>query len=107
MLPRVKKVAEEYKQSLKALYGNELVELILFGSYARGDYHNESDLDFAIVFNNSNTRPSSEILKISPISSRLSLKHGIMISSLPVSRDKKDNSMQGVYQEIRREGIRI
>jgi uncharacterized protein len=107
MLPLVKKVADEYKQSLKVVYGNELMELILFGSYARGNYHDESDLDFAIVFSNSNIRPSSEILRIAPISSRLSLKHGIMISSLPVSKHKKDNSMQGVYQEIRREGIQI
>jgi len=107
MLPIVKQVAYEYKTNLQQLYGNELVELILFGSYARGDFHDESDLDFAVVLRDANTRPSKEIARISAIGSKLSLKYGIMISSLPVSVDKKEHSMQGVYQEIRREGIAI
>ena len=107
MIPLIKKVAAEYKQSLVALYGDELSEVILFGSYARGDNHSESDIDFAVVLERSDMRPSAEIIKISPVSSRLSLKHGIMISSLPVSKDKMEHSMQWVYQAIRKEGIRI
>ncbi len=107
MLPEIKKVATEYKEGLKAVYGNELSEVILFGSYARGDYHSESDLDFAVVLKNPNIRPSAEILKIAPVSSRISLKHGIMISSLAVSSEKKEHSMQWVYQAIRTEGISI
>lgn len=41
------------------------------------------------------------------IDSRLSLKYGIMVTSLPTSIYKKQNSMQGIYQEIRKEGIVI
>jgi uncharacterized protein len=107
MLPIVHQIANEYKASLQNLYGNELVELILFGSYARGDNHPESDLDFAIVFRNPTARPAAEIAKTSSISSRLSLKYGLMLSSLPTSLHKKQTSMQGIYQEIRREGIII
>jgi uncharacterized protein len=49
MLPIINQVANEYQANLQNLYGNELAELVLFGSYARGDYHAESDIDFAIV----------------------------------------------------------
>jgi len=107
MLPIVRQIANEYKTSLRDLYGNELAELVLFGSYARGDYRNESDLDFAIVLRNPSTRPSAEIAKTSAIGSRLSLKYGIMISSLPTTLEKKQTSMQGIYQEIRKDGILI
>lgn len=107
MLLIIHQVANEYKASLQDLYGNELVELILFGSYARGDYHEESDLDFAVVLRNPNTRPASEIAKTSAIGSRLSLKYGLMLSSLPTSLQKKQTSMQGIYQEIRKDGIAI
>lgn len=107
MLKKIKQIATEYKEDLKVLYGNELAEVILFGSYARGDYHSESDLDFAIFFKDPNIRPSAEILKIAPISSRISLKHGVMISTLAVSSEKKQRSMQWVYQAIRTEGISI
>ena len=107
MLPLIHQIATEYKASLQNLYGNELVELILFGSYARGDSRTESDIDFAVVLRNPATRPAAEIVKTSFISSRLSLKYGLMLSSFPTSFHKKETSMQGVFQEIRRDGIVI
>lgn len=107
MLPILQKVAKEYKERLQGLYGDELVELFLFGSYARNSANEESDLDFAIVLRSPKTRAAVEIPKISSIGSRLSLKYGIMLSSLPTSLDKKQTSMQGIYQEIRKEGIVI
>jgi predicted nucleotidyltransferase len=107
MLSLIRQVANEYKANLQNLYGKELAEVILFGSYARGDNRDESDLDFAVVLKNPNTRTTEEIAKTSAIGSRLSLKYGIMISSLPTSLHKKETSMQGIYQEIRKEGIII
>lgn len=107
IVPLVQQIANEYKAALKDLYGSDLIELVLFGSYARGDQHEESDIDFAIVLRSPNTRPAAEIVKTSPLASRLSLKYGIMISSLAVSIYKKQTSMQGIYQEIRKEGIII
>jgi uncharacterized protein len=107
MLPLIHKIAQEYKADLQNLYGNQLAEVILFGSFARGDNRDESDLDFAVVLRNPDTRAGAEIGKTSVIGSRLSLKYGIMISSLPTSLHKKQTSMQGVYQEIRKEGIVI
>ena len=105
MHPTVKQLAEEYKEGLRALYGDELVELILFGSYARGDQHEESDVDFAVVLRSAATRTATEVLKISPLASDLYFKYGLMVSALPVSLQKKQASMQGVYQNIRMEGI--
>lgn len=107
VLPIIRQIANEYKVHLQHLYGNELVEVILFGSYARGDNQAESDLDFAVVLRDPNTRSAAEIAKTSAIGSRLSLKYGLMLSSLPTSLHKKQTSMQGIYQEIRRDGIVI
>jgi predicted nucleotidyltransferase len=103
----IRQVANEYKANLKRLYGDKLAEVVLFGSYARGDNREESDLDFAVVFRNPNIRSTAEIVKTSVIGSRLSLKYGITISSLPTTLHKKQTSMQGIYQEIRKEGIVI
>lgn len=107
MLPLVRQIAGEYKASLQKLYGNELAELILFGSYARGDYHEESDIDFAVVLRDPHSRAAAKKDKTSVIDSRLSLKYGVMLSSLHTTLQKKQSSMQGVYQEIRKEGIII
>ncbi|MBD0288101.1 MAG: nucleotidyltransferase domain-containing protein [Flavisolibacter sp.] len=103
----VEQIAKEYKAILQNLYGNELAELVLYGSYARGEQHDESDVDFAIVLHNPAMRTATELFKIAPVSSRLSLKYGRMISSLPVSLQDKQTSMQGIFREIRKDGITV
>ena len=107
MLPIVQQIATEFKAELQKLYGDELAELILFGSHARGDFHDESDIDFAVVLKNPATRAAPEIFKISYSSADLSLKYGLMISTFPTSYDKVHHSMQGIYKEIRNDGIII
>lgn len=107
MLPFIQHIAQEYKASLQKLYGTEFAGLVLFGSYARGDYHGESDIDFAVILSNPVINAATEIFKTAPLSTQLSLKFNIPISTLPLSLNKMKTSMQGVYQEIRREGIMI
>lgn len=102
---RIAQIAREYKADLQRIYGNELAELILFGSYARGNQQEESDLDFAVVLRNPDIRASAELIKMSPLASRLSVKYGVMISSLPAALYKKQTSMLGDYREICKKGI--
>lgn len=107
MLPIVQQIASEFKAELEKLYGDELAELILFGSHARGDFHDESDIDFAVVLKNPETRGAPEIFKISPVSTELGLKYSELISVLPISSKRLITSMVPVFQEIRKEGIHI
>jgi hypothetical protein len=107
MHPIIQQIAQEYKKALQDIYGNDLAELVLFGSYARGDQHSGSDVDFAILFQDNHITSLDDNLKISKFDSRFSLKYGLMFSSLTTNLNKKKTSMQGVYQEIRKEGISI
>jgi len=107
MLPIVHQIAKEFKLGLQNHYGDNLVELILFGSRARGDYHDESDIDFAIILRDSYLRSPEDRIKAAVIESDLLLKYGLVVSSSVASFEKKRSSMQGVYQDIRKEGIVI
>lgn len=107
MHPVVKQLALEYKDHLIRLYGAELDSLILFGSHARGDFHDESDVDFAVILRNPQSRTSAEIFKTSPIIASLGLKYGMALSNFPTTKLKFETSSQGIYQNIRREGIQI
>ena len=40
----------QYIAEARNIYGLCLQKIILFGSYARGDYHAESDVDLMILF---------------------------------------------------------
>lgn len=41
-------IANQYAEALTEKYN--LVRIVLFGSYAKGNFHKESDIDIAVVF---------------------------------------------------------
>src|SRR6266498_1758679 len=51
MPANVKRLLAELKKGLEKLYGNRLKGLILYGSYARGDQREGSDLDILVILN--------------------------------------------------------
>ena len=42
---------ERYVDGIKRIYGNRLKAVILYGSYARGDFRSDSDVDIMILVN--------------------------------------------------------
>lgn len=104
---RIELLSADFKRSLQTIYGDQLVSLVLFGSYARGESYAESDVDFAVVLKDPTTRPTAEIFRLAPVTAELSLKHNLMVSVLPVSEQKLNTSQQGVYETIRSEGVRL
>ena len=53
----VKKLLAELKQGLVKIYGGRLKRLYLYGSYARGDQREGSDLDVLVVLNDFERAP--------------------------------------------------
>jgi len=98
MLQIVQQIAKEFKGELEKLYGDELADLILFGSHARDDFHEESDIDFAVVLKNPSTTSTSEIMKVSDVGNDLSLKYGQLITYISIPQFKLKQSNLGIYQ---------
>ncbi len=70
---------KELKAGLSDLYKNQLRGVYLFGSYARGDQDDESDVDILIILTRyENYR--AEIEHTSELVSTLSLKYDVSIS---------------------------
>ncbi|TAH14986.1 MAG: nucleotidyltransferase domain-containing protein [Runella slithyformis] len=103
----IKQIAENFKQLLCNHYGERLQRLILFGSYARNDFHDESDVDLMIVLNDIQVHHGLEIRALSKVVSDLSLKFGKSISILPVSKNRFETSSLPFYTAVRREGIEL
>ncbi|KQS24784.1 nucleotidyltransferase domain-containing protein [Dyadobacter sp. Leaf189] len=101
----VKALTEEFVAEVRALYGTRLHQVILFGSYARGEQHEESDVDYLVVLNDRELKTFAEISKMSPITSSLGLKYNLWISAIPFTVDKLLPGNALLSAAIHEEGI--
>ncbi len=49
MSARIRSILDQYIEEIKNIYGNHLKSIILYGSYARGDNREDSDIDIMIL----------------------------------------------------------
>ena len=102
---KAKEVLHSLKREVEEFLDNNLVDMFLFGSYARGDFTPESDLDVLIVVNRSLTREEKN--KISHIISTLSLESDIVIACVVYEKDFFDNVRSPLMLCVKEEGIKV
>lgn len=95
----------DLKGDLKKILGRNMVDLVLFGSYSRGDYSEGSDIDLLILVNVEPTRDDSAA--VDDLVARYSLMHDVVISALVYTIYAYQKFNLPFFQNARAEGIRI
>ncbi len=103
-------ILSEIAKTAKETFGEQLDSVILYGSYARGDYTPDSDVDIMILVKG--IAPENLWRYRSAItskSSELGLKYDLLIVTLIKDSDifNKYLNVLPFYQNVHREGIRI
>lgn len=99
---------QDFKQLMVKHYADRLAKIILYGSYARGDFHEESDIDFLVLLNDNEVSVKNEIGETNNELFDLSLKHNfIPISSYTVSKSNFNSSNKALFRFIKKEGVTI
>ncbi|MFN0085141.1 MAG: nucleotidyltransferase domain-containing protein [Blastocatellia bacterium] len=106
MNDRLNTILNEFRQALAAIYGERLDRVILFGSQARGDALEGSDIDLLVVLSG-DVYPGKEILRTGGIVSQISLKYDVVLSCLffPAERFRREQSP--LLRNVRREGVTV
>ncbi len=99
-------VLEDLRQRLAELYGTRLERLLLFGSQARGDAEEGSDVDVLVVLHGE-VQPGQEIRRTGRIVAELSLANDLVISCAFVSSKRFMREQSPFLLNVRREGIAI
>lgn len=76
----VKKITHSVALKAKEIFGERLISVILYGSYARGDYDLESDVDIMLLVDLPQVDQLDYRKKIIELSSNLSLNNDITVS---------------------------
>lgn len=100
----LKSLMEKMKKGLSSLYGPRLKAVYLFGSYARGDYHEGSDLDVMIVLDNYKSY-WEELVRSAELASNLSLEYDVTVSRMIMTEEQWKKGELPVLMNVRAEGV--
>jgi len=96
-----------YVAALKAHFGDQLVDVLLFGSKARGDAHPGSDIDVVVILDN----PDSQAVSgARGLGFDILLAHGVFLSIRVMSRQQSQDlaDMDSMfYRNLVRDGISL
>jgi predicted nucleotidyltransferase len=101
---RIKEILSEFREEIEKIYRKRLKRIILFGSWARGDATDESDIDVLIVLNGK-VIIGKEIDRMINIITEVNLKYGVLISVYPISDDDYSTVNSPLLLNVRKEGI--
>ena len=101
-------ILSEAYERCQVLYEGRVRDAYLYGSYARGDFHAESDVDIMMVVSAQDEFVRERRWDLFDINSDLSLEHDITVSvkAAPVGRFERMREALPYYRNIRQEGIR-
>ncbi len=95
---------QELKEGLVRIYGDKLKAVYLYGSYARGDYRQGSDVDVMILLSDYKSY-WEELERSTDLASDVSLKYDVTVSRLIMKEIQWKEADMPVLRNIRREGI--
>ncbi len=70
----------ETSNGLREIFGDRLDSVILYGSYARGDFNEDSDIDVMALVDMNSTDLAEYRRRVNAFSNRLDLKHDVLLS---------------------------
>ena len=101
----LKKISEIYY----AVYGEDIVKIVLYGSYARGDYQNNSDIDIVAIVRGERGDLQERLKKVWDISSELEIEYETIVSPtvIPFEEYEKYKEDMPYYRNIQKEGVEV
>lgn len=105
----IENLLEGYTNELKKIYGEHLQSVILYGSYARGDFTEESDIDIMILLDLSDMEIKTYRHQLSKLTYDFNMDYELDIKPIAKSRE---HFMKWVvnypfYANVNREGVRL
>lgn len=101
---RIRKLMKELKEGLIRIYGDRLKGVYLYGSYARGDYREGSDVDVMIILKDYQNY-WEELRRSSQLASDISLKYDVTVSRLLIKEIQWQESVMPVVRNIHKDGL--
>lgn len=106
---QLKNVLEDTRKGMQSIFGSKLEDLLLYGSYARGEETDESDIDVMVLVDLPKQELSKYRRNVSDFSVTVDLRYGVLLSIK--LQDAESFSRYGdtlpFFINVKKEGISI
>ena len=105
----MKTLLEQYTKILQKIYGKHLKSVILYGSYARGDYREDSDIDIMILLDLSDIDIKQYRHELSGETFDFNMDHDLDIKPIAKSQQHFQNwvDVYPFYANVEKEGVKL
>lgn len=106
-MPDIQNIMDVYVEEVKKIYGNHLQRIILYGSYAKGEATEASDVDIMILVDLEDLDIKEYSDKLSDITFDLNLDNDLMIMPIVKNEEHFNNwiSSYPFYRNVQMEGV--
>ena len=106
---RLAEITKDVVKTAAEIFGSRLSSVILYGSYARGDYDDESDIDIMIIADISTSEISKYSKMLTSYSVDVDLRENVVLSLMLQDKstfDKYKNTYP-FYRNVEAEGVEL
>lgn len=102
-------ILRQVKDGCERIYPGVIRDAWLYGSFARGDQHEGSDVDILLTADLTDTEIARRRGALAHLSSELSLAHDVTVSVTvkPLAQFQRFSSAMPYYRAVVQEGIRL
>lgn len=109
MPDHVSQIIYRFSQELRKILGDKLSKVIVYGSYARGDYNDRSDVDVMVLVKMSDEEIREIKNDVYDVAFDMQLSTGIEISPIIKNEEQYEYWVDTLpfYRNVREEGVVI
>lgn len=106
---KLENIIHSYTLGLRNIYGDKLVSVTLFGSYARGDFTTASDIDLLVVTRASEAEFEKLRKQVVELTFETNMEHDIEIEPviMPYSEYHYWEAVHPLLREVRKDGVNL
>ena len=102
-------ILKKYVEDVHKIYGEKLRTIILYGSYARGDFRPDSDIDIMILVDLSDDEIRRKGHMLSDLTFDYNFDHDLEIMPIVKNRDHFNKWLRAYpfYNSVKNEGVEL
>ena len=109
MTQSLRDLLQQYVNDIRKIYGNALKTVILYGSYARGNFKADSDIDIMILVDLSDEEISKRGRLLSDVTFDYNFDHDLEIMPIVKNREHFNKWLRSYpfYYNVKSEGVEL